>query len=83
MIRGEGMAIVRGGFPKSMHAWFDIEEVEGGTRVRHVEETDIGRGAVGWLHDRLVAGWWQRSTEQEVREIKRLMEAGERGKGPR
>jgi hypothetical protein len=70
------------GVPKAVSAWFEIDPVDGGTRVRHVEEYDLGHGAIGRLHDTLVAKWWDRSVKQEVREIKRLMEAGERGKGP-
>jgi carbon monoxide dehydrogenase subunit G len=69
------------GFPRSFRAWFEIDEVEGGTRVRHVEEIDIGKGPIGWLHDAVARRWWERSVQQEVREIARLMEAGERGRG--
>lgn len=28
------------GVPKSLHAWFEIEEVPGGVRIRHVEELE-------------------------------------------
>jgi hypothetical protein len=70
------------GMPRALHAWFEIEPVNGGTQIRHVEEYDFGLGPIGRLHDVLIQRWWQRSVEQEVREIKRLLEAGERGKGP-
>jgi hypothetical protein len=69
------------GFPKSFHAWFDIEAVDGGTRVHHVEEIEIGKGPIGWIIETIARGWWKRSVEQEAREIARLMEAGERGRG--
>lgn len=68
------------GAPRGMHAWFEIEPVEGGTFVRHVESVDMGSGIIGWLHDNLVKGWWDRSIRQEVAEIARLLEAGERGR---
>ena len=71
------------GVIRGMNAWFDIEEVDGGTRIRHVEEIDFGWGPLGWLHDALVASWWRASVKQEVGEIARLMRAGERGDGLR
>lgn len=69
------------GVPKAIHAWFDITEVEGGTRIHHVETVEMGGGPLGWVHDILIKRWWAASVVQEVREIKRLMEAGERGRG--
>ena len=69
------------GFIRGMHAWFEIEEVPGGTRVTHVEEVDFGWGPLGLVHDLLIRGWWQRSVRQEVAEIARLIAAGERGRG--
>jgi hypothetical protein len=70
------------GVPRSLHAWFEIEAVEGGTRLRHVEELDLGRGPLGWLHDAVARAWFARSVAAEVAEIARLLEAGERGRGP-
>jgi hypothetical protein len=37
------------GVPEGLHAWFEIDAVEGGTRIRHVEEASApGHGrAVG------------------------------------
>jgi hypothetical protein len=70
------------GVPRAMHAWFDIEELPHGTRVRHVEELDLGHGAMGMVHDVVARSWFARSVEREVAEIARLLEAGERGKGP-
>jgi hypothetical protein len=67
------------GVPKALHAWFEIEAVEGGTRVRHVEEMDFGRGLLGRLYDALARSWFARSVEKEVFEIARLLESGERG----
>jgi len=69
------------GVPKSLHAWFEIDPVEGGTRIRHVEELELGHGPLGWLHDLVAARWFARSVEAEVAEIGRLLEAGERGRG--
>jgi hypothetical protein len=66
---------------RAMHAWFEIEATPEGTRLRHVEEVEFGWGPLGWIHDRLVAGWWARSVRQEVAEIARLMQSGERGRG--
>jgi hypothetical protein len=69
------------GVPKSLHAWFEIDAVEGGTRIRHVEELELGHGPLGWLHDLVAARWFARSVEAEVDEIGRLLQAGERGRG--
>jgi hypothetical protein len=49
--------------------------------MRHVEEMDFGRGPLGWLYDAIARRWWQEAVRKEVSEIKRLMEAGERGHG--
>jgi Polyketide cyclase / dehydrase and lipid transport len=68
------------GVPRRLHAWFEIEPVEGGARVRHVEELDLGHGPLGWLHDAVARSWFARSVEAEVAEIARLLEAGERGR---
>ena len=70
------------GLPRGLHAWFEIEEAPGGTRVRHVEEMDFGHGPLGLLYDALARSWFERSVTQEVAEIGRLLEAGERGRGP-
>jgi len=70
------------GVPRGLHAWFEIEAVPGGTRVRHVEELDMGHGPLGALHDVTTRSWFARSVEREVAEIGRLLEAGERGRGP-
>ncbi|HLX89792.1 MAG TPA: SRPBCC family protein [Acidimicrobiales bacterium] len=70
------------GVPRGLHAWFEIEEVPGGTRVRHVEEMDFGHGPLGLLYDALSRSWFERSVAREVSEIARLLESGERGAGP-
>jgi hypothetical protein len=70
------------GVPRSLHAWFEIEPVPHGVRIRHVEELDLGRGPLGWLHDTVAGTWFARSVASEVAEIARLLEAGERGRGP-
>jgi hypothetical protein len=69
------------GVPRGLHAWFEIDAVQGGTRIRHVEELDLGHGVLGWLHDQVAGRWFARSVEAEVVEIGRLLEAGERGRG--
>ncbi len=68
------------GVPESLHAWFEIDPVEGGTRIRHVEEIHMGHGILGRLHDLVAASWFARSVRAEVDEIGRLLEAGERGR---
>jgi hypothetical protein len=72
--------ILEHGVPKSLHAWFEIDAVEGGTRVRHVEEIEMGHGLLGRLHDVVAGGWFARSVELEVAEIARLLRAGQRGR---
>jgi Polyketide cyclase / dehydrase and lipid transport len=69
------------GVPRRLHAWFEIQAVDGGTRIRHVEELDLGRGPLGWLHDAVAGKWFAHSVDAEVAEIGRLLEAGERGRG--
>jgi hypothetical protein len=70
------------GVPERLHAWFEIRQEDGGTWFRHVEEMDFGHGPAGWLYDLAARGWFSRAVTQEVAEIKRLLEAGERGRGP-
>ena len=72
--------VLEHGVPRRLHAWFEIEAVEGGTRVRHVEELDLGHGPLGAVHDAVARGWFARSVAREVAEIARLLEAGERGR---
>ena len=67
------------GAPRSIHAWFEIDAVDGGTRIYHVEEIEMGWGPLGVLHDLVASRWFARSVRQEVNEIARLLEAGERG----
>jgi hypothetical protein len=68
------------GVPASMHAWFTIEERDGGVALHHVEE--IGMPApFSQLWDLAAGRWFARSVEQEVAEIGRLMASGERGRG--
>lgn len=68
------------GFLASLHAWFEIVEVDGGTRLTHVEEIEFGRSLLGTVHDWITGGWWSRSVAREVSEIARLLETGERGR---
>lgn len=69
------------GIPAKLHAWFDIHDQEGGAWIRHVEEMEFGHGPAGTLYDLVAGRWFTRAVEQEVREIRRLLEAGERGRG--
>lgn len=69
------------GVPAHLHAWFEIEERDGSTWMRHVEEMDFGRGPIGLLYDLVAGKWFAGAVSKEVAEIKRLLEAGERGRG--
>lgn len=69
------------GQPAYLHAWFEIDAVEGGTRLHHVEEMDMGPGPVGALSTLVGRAWFAASVKQEVAEIRRLLESGERGRG--
>ncbi|HVA73658.1 MAG TPA: SRPBCC family protein [Acidimicrobiales bacterium] len=69
------------GVPAHLHAWFEIEERHGATRMRHVEEMDFGHGPLGMLYDLVAGRWFAGAVSKEVAEIKRLLEAGERGRG--
>jgi hypothetical protein len=69
------------GVPEKLHAWFEIDEVEGGTRIHHVETLEFGHGFLGRLYDLAAGKWFADSVRQEVAEIARLLEAGERGRG--
>lgn len=71
--------VIEHGVPRGLRAWFEISETEGGTRIHHVEELDLGYGPLGWLHDVVAKNWFARSVRAEVDEIGRLLEAGERG----
>jgi hypothetical protein len=68
------------GMLRSLNAGFEIEQVEGGTRVHHVEEMEMGMGPMGRVMDAAFRSWLANSVRQEVAEIRRLMEAGERGR---
>ena len=68
------------GVPRSLHAWFEIEDVPDGVRIRHVEELDLGHGILGALHDRFAGRWFAQSVREEVAEIGRLLEDGQRGR---
>ena len=69
------------GMPSALHAWFEIEATGEGTQLRHVETMDFGHGMFGRLYDLVARGWFAQGVEQEVAEIARLLEAGERGRG--
>jgi hypothetical protein len=70
------------GVPSHLHAWFEIREESGGTWFRHVEEMDFGHGPLGTAYDIIARRWFESAVAKEVAEIKRLLEAGERGRGP-
>jgi hypothetical protein len=69
------------GVPEQLHAWFEIDETDGGTRLHHVEEMDFGHGVLGRLYDAVARRWFARAVQQEVAEIARLLQSGERGRG--
>jgi hypothetical protein len=69
------------GIPARLHAWFEIEEGDGGTRLHHVEEMEFGHGPLGWLYDLVARRWFEGAVSKEVDEIARLLLAGERGRG--
>jgi hypothetical protein len=70
------------GVPAALHAWFEIHDSDGGAWFRHVEEMDFGHGLAGKAYDLVARRWFEAAVTQEVAEIKRLLEAGERGRGP-
>ena len=70
------------GVPQDLHAWFDLEDRDGGVQIHHVEELDLGHGLLGWLHDAVAGRWFAESVRDEVAEIGRLLAVGERGHGP-
>jgi hypothetical protein len=72
--------VLEHGVPAYMHAWFEIEDREGGAFVRHVEELAMRR-PFGKLWDLTTKSWFAESVATEVAEIARLMESGERGRG--
>lgn len=68
------------GLPADLHAWFDIEQREGGTHLSHVETMSMPF-PFSWLWDRVAGAWFARAVTLEVQEIARLLSAGERGRG--
>ena len=68
------------GVPRNLHAWFEIEDVPEGVRIRHVEELDLGHGVLGTFHDLVAGRWFAQSVREEVAEIGRLLEDGQRGR---
>jgi hypothetical protein len=69
------------GVPAHLHAWFEIEQRDDATWMRHVEEMDFGHGPAGLLYDLVAGRWFAVAVSKEVAEIKRLLESGERGRG--
>jgi hypothetical protein len=69
------------GVPRDLHAWFEIEDRDGGAWFLHVEQMDFGHGVAGTLFDLGAGRWFAGAVEKEVAEIRRLLEAGERGRG--
>jgi hypothetical protein len=69
------------GVPERLHAWFEIRDEEGGAWFRHVEEMDFGHGPAGLAYDLVARKWFSDAVAKEVSEIRRLLEAGERGRG--
>jgi hypothetical protein len=58
---------------RGLHAWFEMEVVEGETRIHHVKELDLGHCPLGWLHDVVAGQWFARSVDAVVAEIGRLL----------
>jgi len=69
------------GVPRHLHAWFVIKDTDDGAWFQHVEEMDFGHGPAGRVYDLVARKWFASAVAQEVAEIKRLLEAGERGRG--
>ena len=69
------------GIPQQLHAWFEIRDEDGGAWFRHVEEMDFGHGPAGAVYDLVARNWFASAVAKEVSEIRRLLEAGERGRG--
>lgn len=72
--------VLEHGVPAYMHAWFEIEDRDGGAFVRHVEELAMPR-PFGKVWDLTTKAWFAKSVAVEVAEIARLMESGQRGRG--
>jgi hypothetical protein len=71
------------GVPRDLHAWFELDDEDGGVRIHHVEELELGYGPLGALHDLVARRWFSEAVRAEVAEIARLLSAGERGRGHR
>lgn len=69
------------GVPERLHAWFEIDDTTRGTRLRHVEEMEMGHGPLGRLYDVIARRWFAEAVRKEVAEIARLLRSGERGRG--
>lgn len=72
--------VLEHGVPEQMHAWFEIEDRDGGGWINHVETMSMPK-PLGRLWDLATARWFAASVRQEVAEIARLLAAGERGRG--
>lgn len=68
------------GLPSMLHAWFEIEDRDGGAWLHHVEEMAMPP-PFGKLWDAVAGRWFAESVRREVDEIGRLLAAGERGRG--
>ena len=55
------------------HGWFECEERDNGTFVRHVEQFDFSP-AIGWLAGPVLRRWLQDQVHGEVQELKRRLE---------
>lgn len=68
------------GLPSVMHAWFEIEDRDGGAWFRHVETIAMPQ-PFDPLWRAVASRWFATSVRQEVAELKRLLVSGERGRG--
>ena len=49
------------GLPEQLHAWFEIEDRDGGMHLRHVETMHFGHGVLGVLYDAMARRWFERA----------------------
>ncbi len=68
------------GIPAELHAWFEIEDRQGGAWVRHVETMAMPK-PFDRLWDLIAGRWFAESVRREVAEIARLLASGQRGRG--
>lgn len=68
------------GLPQRMDASITIEELDGGTVLRQVEEVEMP-GPLARLWAKAARRWFSRSVDSGVTQVAQLMSLGERGRG--